>query len=87
MPIPSIRRRLGKLEGVAMFVTAVDYPPLTSPEINEIACRVKMGKLLIAEELARLTQQSPIIEGELLISTHRGNVSIKRYPGVDLAEL
>jgi hypothetical protein len=87
MPIPSLRRRIGKLEGVAMFVTAVDYPPLTSTEIEGIASRFQTGKLLRADEVARLERQSPIVEGELLITAHRGNVFIKRYPGVDLAEL
>jgi hypothetical protein len=37
------------------------------------------------EEAARVAKQSPIIQGELLITAHRGEVSIKRYPGVDLA--
>ena len=68
-------------------MSAVEYPPLTSPEVNPIAYRVQMGKPLTADEMARLTQQSPVIEGELLISAHRGSVSIKRYGGLDLGEI
>lgn len=87
MPITSIRRRVGRLEGVAMFVSVVDYPTLTSPEINAIACRVQMGKPLTADELARVTKQSPVVDGELLIRAHRGTVFIKRYGGIDLADI
>ena len=87
MAIASIRRRVVKLEGVAMFAAVVDYPPLTSAEINAIACRVRAGNRLTADELARLEQQSPIVDGELLISTHGGTVFIKRYGGLDLAAL
>jgi hypothetical protein len=87
MPLASIRRRVGRLEGVAMFLSLVEYPPLTSPEIEAIAYRVEVGEPLTREEVDRLHHQSPIIEGELLITAYRGNVTIKRYGGLDLAEI
>jgi hypothetical protein len=87
MPLASIRRRVGKLEGVAMFVTLVDYPPFKSSEIEAIAFRVKVGNPLTKEEVDRLQRQSPIVDGELLITAYRGNVTIKRYGSLDLAEL
>jgi hypothetical protein len=87
MPLATIRRRVGRLEGDAMFVTLGDYPPLTSPEIEAIACRVKMGEALTREELDRLHRESPIVDGEFLITASRGNVFVKHYIGVDSAEI
>ena len=87
MPLASIRRRVGRLEGEGMFMSPVEYPPLTSPEIEAIAGRVQMGGPLTREELDRLQRQSPIVDGELLISASRGQVFIKRYVGVDAAEI
>ena len=54
MPLASIRRRVGRLEGDAMFLSLVEYPPLTSPEIEGIACRIKIGEPLSREEVDRL---------------------------------
>jgi hypothetical protein len=42
---------------------------------------------LEAEEVERLERHSPVIHGELLITTHNGHVTVKRYGGIDLAEL
>jgi hypothetical protein len=87
MPLASIRRRVDRLQGLDMFVTVINYPPLTSPEIEAIANRVLAGEPLTKEEVDRLQFQSPIIDGELLITAHRGTVFIKRYGGLDLAEI
>jgi hypothetical protein len=32
-------------------------------------------------------QQSPIIDGELMMTCYRGRLFVKRYLGVDLAEV
>ena len=87
MAIASIRRRIQALESVILIASFVEYEPLTSVEINAIAHRAQMGRQLTQEEVARLERQSPIVEGELLISAHRGDVFIKRYIGVDLADI
>jgi len=87
MPLLPIRKRVGKLEGIPMFRIPECYPPLTSPEIEEIANRVRMGERLTKQEVDRLQSQSPIVEGELLITAYGGNVFIKRYGGLNLAEL
>ena len=70
-----------------MFLTLGNYPPLTSPEIEAIAYRVKIGKPLTGEELDRVHRQSPIVDGEFLITASRGNVFVKHYVGVDSAEI
>jgi hypothetical protein len=46
-----------------------------------------VGSRLDRIELGRLEKQSPIIDGELLMTCHRGQVFVKRYVGVNLAEI
>jgi hypothetical protein len=87
MPLATIRRRVGRLEGDAMFLTLPEYPPLTSPEIEGIAYRVKMGEPLTREEMDRLHRQKSVVGGEFIISASRGNVFVKHYIGVDSAEI
>ena len=87
MPLATIRRRVGRLEGDAMFLSLIEYPPLTSPEIEAIACRVKMGEPLIREEVDRLHRQKSVAGGEFIISANRGNVTVKQYVRVDLSEI
>jgi hypothetical protein len=87
MPIASIRRRIVALESVIAVVPEVDYPPLTPLEIEAVARRAQMGQRLTRDEAARLSQHSPIIAGELLITAHRGLIWVKRYGGVDLEEI
>lgn len=87
MPIPSIKRRLGALEAAVAWTRIPDYPPLTFIEINNIATRVHSGEMLSRVELARLERQRSITDGELLISCYRGQVIMKRYLGIDLAQV
>ena len=87
MAITSIRRRIQALESVILVASVVEYAPLTVVEINDIAERVRMGRRLTREEVTRLERQSPIAEGELLISAHRGDVFIKRYIGINVADI
>jgi hypothetical protein len=87
MPLATIRRRVGRLEGVAMFLSPVEYPPFTLPEIEAIAYRVKVGELLTREELDRLHREKSVVGGEFIISANRGNVTVKQYVGVDSAEI
>ena len=70
-----------------MFVTLAEYPPLTSPEIEAIAYRVKIGEPLTREEMDRLHRQKSVVGGEFLITAVRGNVFVKHYVGVDSAEI
>lgn len=65
----------------------IDYPPFTPAEVEAIGRRVQAGDRLEAEEVERLEQHSPVIHGELLITTHKRHVTVKRYGGLDLAEL
>ena len=87
MPIGSIRRRIRALESVLLFASVMKYPPLSPSEIESIAGRVKMGRGPTGEEVTRLEQQSPVIQAELLISAHHGNVFVKRYRGIDVAAI
>jgi hypothetical protein len=65
MPIASIRRRVGRLEGSGLFVSLADYPPLSSAEVEAIGCRVRMGGELTREEEDRLHRQISVVGGEL----------------------
>jgi hypothetical protein len=87
MAIASIHRRLGVLETVMAEALAPEYPSLTPSEVDTIARRVQSGGRLTKTELGRLERQSPIIDGELLMTCHKGHVTAKRYVGVDLAEI
>lgn len=63
------------------------YPPLTRSEIVDIEMRARRGEEPTKLELARVERQSPIIDGELLMTAHRGQLFMKRYLGIDLAEV
>ena len=63
------------------------YPPLTRSEILRIEQRARRGEEPNRLELARVERQSPIIDGELLMTAHRGQLFLKRYLGIDLAEV
>jgi len=56
-------------------------------EIADVERRTRAGERLTKVELDRVERQSPIIDGELLMTSHRGQVFVKRYLGIDLAEV
>ena len=87
MALPTIRRRIGKLENVFVVDRFAGYPPLTVDEIEALAARMVEGEKWTDEETGRVVKQCPIIQGELLISANRGEVFVKRYLGVDLADI
>jgi hypothetical protein len=83
----AIRRRIRNLEAAFASALMPEYPPLTQPEIADIERRTRAGERLTTVELGQLERQSPIIEGELLMTCRRGQVFLKRYLGIDLAEV
>jgi hypothetical protein len=85
MGLPTIRRRVGKLESVFSPDRFASYPPLTVDEIEGLAQRMADGKKWSGEETARVVRQGPIVQGNLIIAANRDKVFIKRYPGVDVA--
>jgi hypothetical protein len=87
MPMRSIQRRLSALEDVMADALAPEYRALTPSEVGAIARRFHSGEKLTRTELNRLERQSPIIDGELLMTCHRRRLTVKRYVGVDLAEI
>jgi hypothetical protein len=87
MSIAGIRRRLKAIEAVYGWVLLDKYPPLTCSDIDEIEHRVRRGERPTVLELALVERQSPIIDGELLMTCRRGQIFVKRYLGVDLAEV
>jgi hypothetical protein len=87
MSIAGIRRRLRSLETTSGWMLVGRYPPLTPSEIADIETRARRGEETSKLELARIERQSPIIDGELLMTAHRGRLFMKRYLGIDLAEV
>ena len=87
MPSASLRRRLRNLEASFALALAPPYAPFSRSELDSIEARTRMGEILTRVELQRLEQQGNIIDGEFLITCHRGQVFVKRYIGIDLAEI
>jgi hypothetical protein len=87
MSIPGIRRRLRALEAIGGWMLLDKYPPLTRSEILDIEQRARRCEEPTKLELALVERQSPIIDGELLMTSHRGRLFMKRYLGIDLAEV
>ena len=87
MSIEGIRRRLKAIEAVYGWVRLDRYPPLTRSDIDEIEQRVRRGEQPTELELALVERQSPIIDGELMMTCRCGQIFVKRYLGVDLAEV
>ena len=87
MSIPGIRRRLRALEAMDGWMLLDKYPPLTRTEVLDIEQRARRGEEPTRLELALVERQSPIIDGELLMSSRRGQLFMKRYLGIDLAEV
>jgi len=83
----AIQRRIRDLEAGFASALMPDYPPLTCSEIADIERRARAGETLTRVELARVERQSPIVDGELLMTCHRGRISMNRYLGVDLAQV
>jgi hypothetical protein len=83
----SIRRRLRNLEADFAEALMPEYPPLSPSEIAEIERQLWGGGALSRVQLHRIEKQSPVIDGEFLISCHSGQISRKRYIGIDLAEV
>ena len=85
MALTAIQRRVGRLESVFVVDRLPGYPPLTPDEIEALAGRMANGQIWTEEETAQVVKQCPIIQGELIVKAHKGEVIIKRYLGVDLA--
>jgi hypothetical protein len=83
MPILTIRRRLRKVE--AALALGPEYPPFTSLEISDIVQRARAGESLTKVELQRIKKQSPIVDGEFIVSWGAGDVWIKHYVGIDMS--
>ncbi len=78
----TIRRRVRNLE--TEFATALmpDYPPLTREEVTEIERRICAGEQLTRTELNRIEQETPIIDGEFLISCYGGQLCVKHLADI-----
>jgi len=63
MALPTIRRRLGKLENVFVVDRFAGYPPLTTQEIEALAKRMAEGQEWADVETGRIVKQCPIIQG------------------------
>jgi hypothetical protein len=83
----AIRRRIRDLEAAFASALIPDYPPLTCSEILDIERHARAGETLSSTELSRVERQNPTIDGELLMTCYGGRLFLKRYIGVDLAEV
>ncbi len=87
MTTATTRRRLRNLEATFALALLPEYPPLSPSEIASIEQRLCAGEKLTRVELHRIEKQTPIIDGEFLITCHGGQLSGKRYIGIDLADV
>ncbi|HEY1759244.1 MAG TPA: hypothetical protein VGG72_27980 [Bryobacteraceae bacterium] len=84
MPSATIRRRVRNLEATFAVALMPKYPPFTSDEIADMVRRVRADEPLTRVELHRVEKQSPIVDGEFIISWCRGTVWVKHYIGIDM---
>jgi len=88
MALPAIRQRVKRLEAVFVVDWLASFPPLSRDEIEALVERMAGGQEWTREETARVARQCPYIEGELIITKGlQGEVIVKRYPGLDVAEI
>jgi hypothetical protein len=91
MPLLSIKRRVGRLEGVFVVDRLQHCPLLTADEIEALADKAAAGQRWSEHEEALVIRQCPIIQGELMITAHGRQVTIKWYrgrrPGRDLRRM
>jgi len=78
---------IARSEATCSWALLDTYPPLSPSEIEDIEARARRGEEPTKLELARVERQSPIIDGELMMTCHRGQLFVKRYLGVDLADV
>ena len=57
------------------------------PQITRTGTRMRAGGSLTRAEMDQIEQYSPIIDGELGMTCWKGRFSMKRYLGVNLAEV
>jgi hypothetical protein len=88
MGLPTVRRRVGKLEAVFAPDRFAGYPPFSPEEIDGLLARLgDRDQRWSFEEEARLARQCLIAQGEFLVWARGNGVSIKRYPGLNMADL
>lgn len=77
--------RLERLEIGGAFRIPRVFPPLNSLEIAAIIKKLWSGMRLDSDEIERLENETPVLHGEYLISTHNRKVIAKRYVGINVA--
>jgi hypothetical protein len=85
MAVPAIRQRVKRLETVFVVDGLAGYPPLSHEEIVALVVGMAGGQKWTDVETARVARQGPHIHGQLMITRGlRGEVIVKRYPGLDV---
>jgi hypothetical protein len=87
MPMPSIRRRVQRLAQSGCFYVPRVFSSLSVSEIEDLTDRAQRGESITEEEVDRVRAQSPICCGELLMHAYGGNFGVKRYVGIDVANV
>jgi hypothetical protein len=83
----SLRRRLDVLEGRNAMTVAHEAGRLTVTEMENLVGRIERRESLSANEMARLERWGPAFAGELAVYARRGGLLIKRYAGINLADV
>jgi hypothetical protein len=83
----AIRRRVRNLETEFAAALMPEYPPLTREEVTDIERRICAGEPLTRTELHRIEKATPIIDGEFLISRYGGQLTVKHYIGINVADI
>jgi hypothetical protein len=85
MPTPTLRRRISALEAVLFELPVKEFASLTPSEIDEIERRARADDKFTPIELRRIESQSPIVQGSVIVSCHKGDLYVKRYLGLDMS--
>jgi hypothetical protein len=86
MSLRSLRRRLAALERNAS-AKPLAHGSFTEAEMKSLIERIERGESVSADELALLERWGPAFAGDLAVNARQGKIWIKRYVGINLAEL
>ena len=87
MSLLTIRRRVNSLESIASAMVAANAPPLTEKELDELVRRLEVRDEFSREEIQRLERQGTICRGEFIVRASQGTLTVKRYIGLDVADI
>ena len=88
MHLAALQRRTARLEKFFAVDAVARYPPLTDAEMWALTERIANGEECTAVERARVARRCPFVyggeDGGLVVHAQKGEITIKRYVGVDM---